>query len=343
MLPSANSELLTTMAAGTKVVSKRSARTYTEDEMETDAAEYQSKRTSRHYEEATSDDANRKGSISTSTTSLSTQSSRHASQEASPLIAVAGREHGGSKHPAEGLGHHGGGVGFSEVLEAARDLDDFDTNFGQSSLSLDEFLPTMGRPINFGVVVPGVYRSSFPQTEDHGFIEALKLKTIVTLVQKDFPEGYVPFISKNGIRHHVFDMQGTKKKEIPIQTMKAILRLVLDTQNHPLLIHCNHGKHRTGCVVGVVRKLTGWELSNIIREYKNYAEPKVRECDINYITGFEPASITNLWVKEASMRLQTRSFVRATVFAMFVLFIWIFSGNRITMTSSPKQQRKLAK
>jgi hypothetical protein len=46
----------------------------------------------------------------------------------------------------------------------------------------------------------------------------------------------------NGIKHHVFDMKGTKKEAIPIQTMKAILRLVLDQRHHPLLIHCNHGK-----------------------------------------------------------------------------------------------------
>lgn len=63
-----------------------------------------------------------------------------------------------------------------------------------------------------------------------------------TLVQKDFPEGYESFISENGIRHTVFNTKGTKKEDIPIKTMKSILRLVLDRQNHPLLIHCNHGK-----------------------------------------------------------------------------------------------------
>ncbi len=37
-------------------------------------------------------------------------------------------------------------------------------------------------------------------------------------------------------------MKGTKKENIPISTMQSILRVVLDRQNHPLLIHCNHGK-----------------------------------------------------------------------------------------------------
>jgi tyrosine-protein phosphatase SIW14 len=61
-------------------------------------------------------------------------------------------------------------------------------------------------------------------------------------VQKDFPKGYDVFLQKNGIRHCVFDMKGTKKEAIPIKTMKSILRMVLDRRNHPLLIHCNHGK-----------------------------------------------------------------------------------------------------
>jgi len=108
---------------------------------------------------------------------------------------------------------------------------------------LEKHLPSEGsRPENFGVVVPGVYRSSFPQTADYAFIQRLGLKTIVTLVRKDFPEGYDDFLRANGIRHCVFDMKGTKKESIPLKTMKSILRTVLDRRNHPLLVHCNHGK-----------------------------------------------------------------------------------------------------
>ena len=35
------------------------------------------------------------------------------------------------------------------------------------------------RPHNFGLVLPGVYRSSYPKAEDYEFIQGLKLKTIV--------------------------------------------------------------------------------------------------------------------------------------------------------------------
>lgn len=40
-------------------------------------------------------------------------------------------------------------------------------------------LPIEGQPINFGTVVPGVYRSSYPQAEDYPFLQKLGLKTVV--------------------------------------------------------------------------------------------------------------------------------------------------------------------
>ncbi|TDZ27878.1 putative tyrosine-protein phosphatase DSP2 [Colletotrichum spinosum] len=201
---------------------------------------------------------------------------------------------------------------------------------------IERVLPIDGRPTNFGVVVPGVYRSSFPKPEDFGFFRNLELKTIVTLVQKDDPnEPFTAFMSSNGIQHHVFDMKGTKKETIPIQTMKAILRLVFNRENHPLLIHCNHGKHRTGCVAGVVRKVTGWELTSIVDEYRSYAEPKVRDCDIKYLTEFDLSDLSNLFVHEANLKFRIRHFVRVTLFSFFVVCVWALSGHR--MQSSTKR------
>lgn len=291
-------------------MSKRSGRPYMEDEMEKDTPEYQTKRTLKYDETATTD-GEKKTSLSTAT-SHSSQSSL----EPSPLIQAADPEQDVEKlHLALQERRDN-----SPVLQDAFHPSGID----KTHVAKEESLPSDGRPVNFGIVVPGVYRSSFPQAEDYGFIEGLKLKTIVTLVQKEFPESYGEFIEKNGIKHCVFDMKGTKKEEIPIATMRSILRLVLDTRNHPLLIHCNHGKHRTGCVVAIVRKISGWDLGNVLNEYKNYAEPKVRDCDVKYIAGFEPTDISNLF-REATWRFRSRSFFRATVFAAIILVVWVYS------------------
>ncbi|KAI3394559.1 hypothetical protein diail_2550 [Diaporthe ilicicola] len=152
----------------------------------------------------------------------------------------------------------------------------------------------LGQPANFGTVVPGIYRSGYPQEADYAFLQKLKLKTIVTLVDKELPETFVPFMKTNNIQHRHITMQGTKKETIPIQTMAAILQVVHDKRNHPLLIHCNHGRHRTGCVVALVRKIQNWEPERVLDEYRAYASPKVRDCDVEYISKFQANEIQHL-------------------------------------------------
>lgn len=36
-----------------------------------------------------------------------------------------------------------------------------------------------GQPLNFGLVLPGLYRSSYPKSENFGFLQGLGLKTVV--------------------------------------------------------------------------------------------------------------------------------------------------------------------
>lgn len=40
--------------------------------------------------------------------------------------------------------------------------------------------------------------------------------------------------------------------------MQEALSRLLDVRTHPILIHCNKGKHRTGCLVGCLRKVQCW-------------------------------------------------------------------------------------
>ncbi|ENH72674.1 hypothetical protein FOC1_g10013336 [Fusarium oxysporum f. sp. cubense race 1] len=200
------------------------------------------------------------------------------------------------------------------------------------SQSTDYTAPFNGRPHNFGVVIPGVYRSSFPRSHDFEYLKGLGLKTIVTLVRKDeLDHDLETFVQREGIRQVVFNMKGTKKEAIPLGTMKAILSIVLDKSNYPLLIHCNHGKHRTGCVVGVVS------------EYKSYAEPKARECDVNYLDDFQVSSlgisnpIPNVTkdVYKNRSRFQPRTFFRAVFLTAFVLLLFFMSGSKLSTATRP--------
>ena len=90
------------------------------------------------------------------------------------------------------------------------------------------------------------------------------------------------------IRLISFGVDGNKWpfKEIDDDLMRSILKEVLNENNRPLLIHCNKGKHRTGSVVGCLRKLRGWSLSSIFTEYILFASPKFRWEDQIFIEAF---------------------------------------------------------
>ncbi|KAI1480820.1 tyrosine phosphatase family-domain-containing protein [Daldinia eschscholtzii] len=189
-------------------------------------------------------------------------------------------------------------------------------------------------PVNFAVVLPGLYRSGYPKAADYPFIRTLKLKTIVTLVGKDLPDGYQQFVEANHIKHEIFDMAGTKKAEIPIKTMRSILSIVSDRKNYPLLIHCNQGKHRTGCVVGILRKTNEWDTASIIREYTKFAEPKVRETDVKYITDFKVADIPRAVPKLTRAPYFVRTFYGMVMLASFSLSVWVYSGAKLLILTT---------
>ncbi|KAL2938785.1 Tyrosine-protein phosphatase DSP1 [Bienertia sinuspersici] len=84
---------------------------------------------------------------------------------------------------------------------------------------------------------------------------------------------------------------------IPDDTIREALKVLLGintyVRNHPVLIHCKRGKHRTGCLVGCLRKLQKWCLSSIFDEYQRFAAAKARVSDQRFIELFDITSFKN--------------------------------------------------
>ncbi|KAI2465798.1 tyrosine phosphatase family-domain-containing protein [Annulohypoxylon bovei var. microspora] len=194
--------------------------------------------------------------------------------------------------------------------------------------------PAGAPPANFATVAPGLYRSGYPQAPDYPFMRTLNLKTIVTLVGKELPDGYRQFLRGSRIKHVTFDMAGTKKADIPAKTMRAILAVVGDRKNYPLLVHCNQGKHRTGCVVAILRKAGEWDTASIVREYAKFAEPKVRETDVRYITDFSLSDLRIAAPKPSRAPLIQNTFYGMVMLASFTLSVWMYSGTRLLMLTT---------
>ncbi|KAK9245965.1 tyrosine phosphatase family-domain-containing protein [Lipomyces tetrasporus] len=153
--------------------------------------------------------------------------------------------------------------------------------------------PGYAVPENFSLVAPGIYRSSFPQAENFEYLKTKNLRTILVLVPEQYPEDNVRFMKENNIQFFQVGMSGNKEPFVNVsdETISTALKVAINPANHPILIHCNRGKHRTGCLVGCIRKLQDWSLTMIFDEYRRFAHPKVRPLDQQFIELYDEREV----------------------------------------------------
>lgn len=148
-------------------------------------------------------------------------------------------------------------------------------------------------PENFAPVINKIYRSSFPQPPSFAFLKKLKLKSVLCLIPEEYPKTHEEFFKHEGIQLFQLGMSGNKEPFVIISSdlITEAAKIVLNPENQPILIHCNRGKHRTGCLVGVLRRLQGWSLTIIFDEYRKFAAPKERPMDQQFIELYDETNL----------------------------------------------------
>ncbi|XVF75259.1 hypothetical protein PTKIN_Ptkin13bG0173100 [Pterospermum kingtungense] len=147
-------------------------------------------------------------------------------------------------------------------------------------------------PLNFAMVDTGVFRSGFPDSANFSFLQSLGLRSIICLCPEPYPEANNEFLKANGIRLFQFGIDGCKEPfvNIPEETIREALKVVL-------VIYCYiciAMQHRTGCLVGCLRKLQRWCLSSIFDEYQRFAAAKARVSDQRFMERFDVSSLKHL-------------------------------------------------
>lgn len=128
-------------------------------------------------------------------------------------------------------------------------------------------------PANFAPVERHLYRSAVPLPVSFPFIRLLGVRTIIWLSVEDPSDEFLDFVDSRGIRlehlglltEHVrpWDLIGN-------DVIEEALAILMDTASFPVLICCSMGRHRTGAVVGCLRKLQGWSFSSLVDEYQRF-------------------------------------------------------------------------
>ncbi|KAE9617733.1 hypothetical protein Lal_00027269 [Lupinus albus] len=153
----------------------------------------------------------------------------------------------------------------------------------------DEDETVLVPPSNFSMVEEAIFRSSFPHPSNFPFLQTLNLRSIIYLCPEPYPHENLEFLQSHNIRLFQFGIEGKKENSSPVRnnSIMEALKVLIDVRNHPVLIHCKQGKHRTGCLVGCLRKLQNWCLSSVFEEYQRFAGAKSRIMDLTFIETFD--------------------------------------------------------
>jgi len=131
-------------------------------------------------------------------------------------------------------------------------------------------------PLNFGMVEEDLYRSGQPNELNFPFMEKLGLKKIIYLAPDDPAARFMHFVEDQGIDFVHLGQHGRKTPWKPVSEEVVItaLDIIMDPDNYPLHIMDHLGRHRSGTVVGCLRKVQRWNLASIFAEYRRYAGSK---------------------------------------------------------------------
>jgi len=123
---------------------------------------------------------------------------------------------------------------------------------------------------NFGRVSSGIYRSAQPTEAQFGLLAENSFRTIINL-RNDMRlvEQERQWVEGLGMKYVSVPMNGFSMPDQ--RNFKKVLEIMNDPANHPVLVHCQMGKERTGVAVALYRlKYQHWRYVDAEEEMFHY-------------------------------------------------------------------------
>lgn len=138
-------------------------------------------------------------------------------------------------------------------------------------------------------------------------------------------------------RNHLSIAANKEGSQMDPKTICDAIIFAKEPRNQPVHIHCNQGKHRTGCVVACLRKYQGRPEDEILTEYKAYAYPKERPGDIAFIKAFDPKMVDAFEKCYAHSRVAPKNFrvdSKLDIFELSAMIPEDLAGSETSTSSS---------
>lgn len=151
-------------------------------------------------------------------------------------------------------------------------------------------------PISFAPVERHFFRSGQPAPINFPFLKELQLRTILWLAVEDPSDAMIGFADDEDIdvRHLGVVTEGSNPwDQLTENSIVTALNIIMDREAHPLLVCCGMGRHRSGTVIGCLRRLQGWNLASISEEYRRFAGPRGGRVLIElHIEAFDTSTVS---------------------------------------------------
>jgi tyrosine-protein phosphatase OCA6 len=123
-------------------------------------------------------------------------------------------------------------------------------------------------PLRFAMVKPGVYRGSYPTLPNFRFLSRLQLKTVVSLVPEPITADLNAFVEMAGGNSiHIPIQRVSSLNDALIASLTQALHVIIDTNNHPIFVHCLDGRRITSLLTLLLRRWEGWNNIACLSEY----------------------------------------------------------------------------
>ena len=81
------------------------------------------------------------------------------------------------------------------------------------------------------------------------------------------------FVNQESLTLHRYDLSHDLFVDEGAEAIHGALAVVLDTRNHPVLLHDDMGKEKVTLICSLIRRIQGWSLTGIFAEGDMFAGP----------------------------------------------------------------------